>query len=220
VCLRSPALNTWNIITFGIGIGTNFALFGLVLHARTMLPQSFEFLVYGRVQQRNTAVGKCSKSCDQTGHPGEPVTGASGKSIAFSGLILAWAALALVRLASRLTSHGEFIYLWGQPPVLKIKASYDGTVPHHLVNHRCVLFILSINCDLRRIGRALAHLLLGRRTISHPRVRLIQPIAPAPFLLLVGGILPFRLLDSDFASELSVHSAAKHQILIHGAPIQ
>jgi hydrogenase-4 component F len=178
--LAYHSLEHMGIITFGIGIGTQVALFGALLHAMNhALTKTLMFLLYGSVQYEYQE--RCGVDV------AEAEVGIQGvlKALPVAGTILAIGGLALVGSPPFNIFMSEFVILWAA-----IQQAMDG---RFWVGVALVFFVVTIAMIFAGMVGHLARLLLGPAPFERIKFTRRQAWALLPFGVMVLLIILFGI---------------------------
>ncbi len=184
--LAYHSLEHMGIITLGIGIGGEVALFGALLHALNhALTKALMFLMFGYVQDqyRLRAPGQATpEGFDESMH-------GVWKGMPISGIILMSGGLALVGSPPFNIFMSEYIILWAA-----IERTFNNTASDRFMIVVVVLFLVSVTLIFGGLVGHISRLLLDKPPFEpvrpwHSRLR---PLLP--FLVLLGMVLLFGLV--------------------------
>ncbi|MEW5720167.1 MAG: proton-conducting transporter membrane subunit, partial [Chloroflexota bacterium] len=143
--LAYHSLEHMGIITFGLGIGGNIALFGALLHALNhAITKALMFLAFGNVQVSYARV---------RGDEEEHVVGIL-RAMPITGLVLALGGLALVGAPPFNIFLSEFIILWAAVQQAVEQSSFG-------LAAATALFVLSVTLIFAGLVRHLGRMLIG-----------------------------------------------------------
>lgn len=188
--LAYHSLEHMGIITFGIGVGTQIALFGALLHTLNhALTKALMFLSYGSIQYEYLS----RSGADPVTEKEEMAIGGVLKSMPYSGTILAMGGLALVGSPPFSIFMSEFIILWAAVQALFTSLEV-ATTPWYETALRVgaiVLFVVTVTVIFGGLVAHLARLLLGRPAIPtiEPNMTRSWVLLAAPFLVLIVLLL-------------------------------
>ncbi len=194
--LAYHSLEHMGIITFGIGIGGEVALFGALLHALNhALTKALMFLTFGHVRREHL----------KRGYAEAQITGVL-KSMPISGVMLAFGGLALVGSPPFNIFMSEFVILW---------AAIGRAIEAHSLGYilATVLFVVTITLIFGGLVGHLSRLLLDRPPFERERENLFRL---APSLLLLALILIFGLTVPAWPIDLPDLLKQSVQILMGG----
>jgi hydrogenase-4 component F len=173
--LAYHSLEHMGIITFGIGIGGEVALFGALLHALNhALTKALMFLTFGYVRREYVDRGQ-----------DEDQIGGVLKSMPISGVTLAFGGLALVGSPPFNIFMSEFIILW---------AAVGRAVESRSIGYllTVVLFVVTVTLIFGGLVGHLSRLLLDRPPFKAGREDLFR-LAPSLLLLVIILIFGFTV---------------------------
>ena len=205
--LAYHSLEHMGIITFGIGIGTQVALFAALLHALNhALTKALMFLVHGSIQYEY--INRCGAEYGEGGEESR-IQGVL-KAMPVSGTLLAFGGLALVGSPPFNIFMSEFMILWAAVQ----EAGLRGDLRSWLA---VLLFILTVTLIFAGLVGHLSRILLGTAPFKpvEPSLRCVRTVFP--FVVLIAIITLFGLLLPGWPVDFPAILAKSAQIVQGGA---
>lgn len=178
--LAYHSLEHMGIITMGIGIGGEVALFGALLHIfNHALTKSLMFLSFGHIINRyEQAAGVLGRVFKPT-----QITGVL-RSMPITGGILTLGGLALVGMPPFNIFYSEFIIMWGAIQLLA-EDEISSPLPSWIIIVTIVLFILSTTLIFFGLVGHLSRLVLGKMPVEWQISEGLRPLWPLIILFLL-----------------------------------